>query len=184
MFDGHEHGTLEPHMPLYEYRCEEDGNVITLLRPMAQADEPVERSRRARPRVHAHPQYLRGESCGRTGIEHQWLVQRKRRVLLSSPLSRAGDVVQLVIVTCRNRHRGRDRNTAGSGARNEKQQPGKPGCCLGHQMSRAGFALSDERQNRLRLGVGERQGGRRGLSHDLLSRQGCGFRSKVGITDG
>jgi putative FmdB family regulatory protein len=42
MFDGHEHGTLEPHMPLYEYRCEEDGNVITLLRPMAQADEPVE----------------------------------------------------------------------------------------------------------------------------------------------
>ena len=29
-------------MPLYEYRCEEDGELITLLRPMAEADEPVE----------------------------------------------------------------------------------------------------------------------------------------------
>lgn len=29
-------------MPLYEYRCEEDGDVITLLRAMAQADAPVE----------------------------------------------------------------------------------------------------------------------------------------------
>jgi putative FmdB family regulatory protein len=29
-------------MPLYEYRCEEDGETITLLRPMADADRPVE----------------------------------------------------------------------------------------------------------------------------------------------
>lgn len=29
-------------MPLYEYVCEEDGEVIELIRPMAQADEPVE----------------------------------------------------------------------------------------------------------------------------------------------
>ena len=29
-------------MPLYEYECTEDGQRITLLRPMARADEPVE----------------------------------------------------------------------------------------------------------------------------------------------
>jgi len=29
-------------MPLYEYRCDEDGQTITLLRPMADADKPVE----------------------------------------------------------------------------------------------------------------------------------------------
>ena len=29
-------------MPLYEYRSEEDGETITLLRPVADADEPVE----------------------------------------------------------------------------------------------------------------------------------------------
>jgi putative FmdB family regulatory protein len=29
-------------MPLYEYVCEDDGAVITLMRPMAQADDPVE----------------------------------------------------------------------------------------------------------------------------------------------
>lgn len=29
-------------MPLYEYRCEETGEMITLLRPMAEADKPVE----------------------------------------------------------------------------------------------------------------------------------------------
>jgi putative FmdB family regulatory protein len=29
-------------MPLYEYVCEKDGTVIELLRPMAQADAPVE----------------------------------------------------------------------------------------------------------------------------------------------
>ncbi len=28
-------------MPLYEYICEQDGTVIELLRPMAQADAPV-----------------------------------------------------------------------------------------------------------------------------------------------
>ena len=28
-------------MPLYEYRCEEDGATITLLRPIAEADKPV-----------------------------------------------------------------------------------------------------------------------------------------------
>ena len=28
-------------MPQYEYVCENDGTVITLLRPMAQADDPV-----------------------------------------------------------------------------------------------------------------------------------------------
>jgi predicted nucleic acid-binding Zn ribbon protein len=28
-------------MPLYEYVCEQDGTVIELLRPMAQADAPV-----------------------------------------------------------------------------------------------------------------------------------------------
>lgn len=29
-------------MPLYEYRCEEDGETITLLRPMRDADQRVE----------------------------------------------------------------------------------------------------------------------------------------------
>jgi putative FmdB family regulatory protein len=29
-------------MPLYEYRCNEDGDVLTLLRSMAEADAPVE----------------------------------------------------------------------------------------------------------------------------------------------
>jgi putative FmdB family regulatory protein len=29
-------------MPIYEYRCEQDGSVIELLRPMADADKPVE----------------------------------------------------------------------------------------------------------------------------------------------
>jgi hypothetical protein len=28
-------------MPLYEYICEQDGTVIELLRPMAEADAPV-----------------------------------------------------------------------------------------------------------------------------------------------
>lgn len=28
-------------MPIYEYRCETDGTVIELMRPMAQADAPV-----------------------------------------------------------------------------------------------------------------------------------------------
>jgi len=29
-------------MPLYEYRCVEDGSLLTLLRPMAEADAPVD----------------------------------------------------------------------------------------------------------------------------------------------
>ena len=29
-------------MPLYEYRCIDDGTLITLLRPMSEADAPVE----------------------------------------------------------------------------------------------------------------------------------------------
>lgn len=29
-------------MPMYEYRCDDDGTVITVMRPMAEADEPVE----------------------------------------------------------------------------------------------------------------------------------------------
>jgi putative FmdB family regulatory protein len=29
-------------MPLYEYKCEEDGETITLLRSMADADKPVD----------------------------------------------------------------------------------------------------------------------------------------------
>lgn len=29
-------------MPLYEYVCENDGTVIELLRPISQADEPVQ----------------------------------------------------------------------------------------------------------------------------------------------
>lgn len=29
-------------MPIYEYQCEKDGAVIELLRPMADADKPVE----------------------------------------------------------------------------------------------------------------------------------------------
>lgn len=29
-------------MPLYEYVCEQDGTVIELMRPMSQADAPVE----------------------------------------------------------------------------------------------------------------------------------------------
>lgn len=29
-------------MPLYEYQCEADGTVLELIRPMSQADAPVE----------------------------------------------------------------------------------------------------------------------------------------------
>ncbi len=29
-------------MPLYEYRCVQDGTLLTLLRPMREADDPVE----------------------------------------------------------------------------------------------------------------------------------------------
>jgi putative FmdB family regulatory protein len=29
-------------MPIYEYSCEQDGTVIELIRPMSQADAPVE----------------------------------------------------------------------------------------------------------------------------------------------
>ncbi|MCP4757877.1 MAG: zinc ribbon domain-containing protein [Planctomycetes bacterium] len=29
-------------MPLYEYRCVEDGTLLTLLRPMREADSPVD----------------------------------------------------------------------------------------------------------------------------------------------
>jgi putative FmdB family regulatory protein len=29
-------------MPIYEYQCEKDGAVIELIRPMADADKPVE----------------------------------------------------------------------------------------------------------------------------------------------
>ncbi|MDP7028796.1 MAG: hypothetical protein QF733_01080 [Phycisphaerales bacterium] len=29
-------------MPLYEYRCVEDGSLLTLLRPMRDADAPVD----------------------------------------------------------------------------------------------------------------------------------------------
>ncbi|MCH2153094.1 MAG: zinc ribbon domain-containing protein [Phycisphaerales bacterium] len=29
-------------MPLYEYRCEEDGELVTLLRSMEEADDPVD----------------------------------------------------------------------------------------------------------------------------------------------
>lgn len=29
-------------MPIYEYVCEKDGSVIELIRPMADADKPVE----------------------------------------------------------------------------------------------------------------------------------------------
>lgn len=29
-------------MPLYEYVCEEDGSVLELIRPMSQADAPVD----------------------------------------------------------------------------------------------------------------------------------------------
>ena len=29
-------------MPIYEYVCEEDGQVIELIRPMSDADKPVE----------------------------------------------------------------------------------------------------------------------------------------------
>ena len=44
-------------MPLYEYVCEQDGEVIELIRPMDRADEPVEdpagRGRAFRRRVSA-----------------------------------------------------------------------------------------------------------------------------------
>ena len=32
----------EDRMPLYEYECSDTGEVLTLLRPMADADSPVE----------------------------------------------------------------------------------------------------------------------------------------------
>lgn len=43
-------------MPLYEYTCEEDGSTLTLLRSMAEADEPVddpERRDRVFKRIHS-----------------------------------------------------------------------------------------------------------------------------------
>ncbi|TVQ55579.1 MAG: zinc ribbon domain-containing protein [Phycisphaerales bacterium] len=50
-------------MPLYEYRCEEDGTTIELLRPMAEADAPVDDpSGRGRSFKRVQSSFLTGES--------------------------------------------------------------------------------------------------------------------------
>ena len=50
-------------MPLYEYRCREDGETITLLRAMAEADKPVEDPRGlGRTFVRAHSTFAVGRN--------------------------------------------------------------------------------------------------------------------------
>lgn len=56
-------------MPIYEYVCEQDGSVIELLRPMADADKPVEdpdgRGRTFRRRQSTFLMTASGERSGR-----------------------------------------------------------------------------------------------------------------------
>ncbi|MCA9286325.1 MAG: zinc ribbon domain-containing protein [Phycisphaerales bacterium] len=52
-------------MPMYEYVCEADGSRLTLLRPMRDADEPVE-DPEGKGRVFklAHSTFMTGSSTG------------------------------------------------------------------------------------------------------------------------
>jgi putative FmdB family regulatory protein len=55
-------------MPLYEYRCEETGEVIELLRPMADADKPVKDPQgKGRKFVRAHSTFATGAAAGAAG---------------------------------------------------------------------------------------------------------------------
>ncbi len=52
-------------MPLYEYICEQDGTVIELIRPMAQADSPVDDpAGRGRVFKRQHSTFQAGSSSG------------------------------------------------------------------------------------------------------------------------
>lgn len=57
-------------MPQYEYVCESDGEVITLLRPMREADRPVEDpSGRGRTFVRKHSVFgVAGSPVGATHV--------------------------------------------------------------------------------------------------------------------
>jgi len=51
-------------MPQYEYICEEDGEVITLLRPMRDADKPVDDpAKKGRSFKRAHSTFMVSESA-------------------------------------------------------------------------------------------------------------------------
>jgi hypothetical protein len=52
-------------MPQYEYECVDDGEVLTLLRPMSEADTPVD-DPEARGRVFSRRQSVFG--VGRSGV--------------------------------------------------------------------------------------------------------------------
>ncbi len=55
-------------MPLYEYRCVEDGETITLLRPARDADKPVEDPEgRGRVFVRTHSAFAVGARSVRPG---------------------------------------------------------------------------------------------------------------------
>lgn len=57
-------------MPIYEYRCVEDGELIELLRPMAEADEPVDDPKgRGRQFVRVHSRFaVAGSPVGATHV--------------------------------------------------------------------------------------------------------------------
>lgn len=56
-------------MPQYEYMCEADGEVITLLRPMREADRPVEDPKgRGRRFVRRHSTFSVGESGSKANV--------------------------------------------------------------------------------------------------------------------
>jgi putative FmdB family regulatory protein len=57
-------------MPIYEYRCEDDGTVVELIRPMSAADDPVvdpEGRGRTFRRVMSSFQATGGRAAGRAG---------------------------------------------------------------------------------------------------------------------
>ncbi|MCC6428796.1 MAG: zinc ribbon domain-containing protein [Phycisphaerales bacterium] len=56
-------------MPIYEYTCHEDGSVIELIRPMAQADAPVEDpSGKGRTFTRTHSTFQTGSSASSSSL--------------------------------------------------------------------------------------------------------------------
>jgi len=57
-------------MPLYEYRCVEDGDLVEMLRPMADADKPVaDPEGRGREFVRVHSTFqVSGSPVGQTHV--------------------------------------------------------------------------------------------------------------------
>jgi hypothetical protein len=59
-------------MPLYEYQSKEDGKVIELLRPMAEADRPVEDPEgKGRTFVRRQSTFAAGAAAGASGSAPQ-----------------------------------------------------------------------------------------------------------------